>query len=595
MNSIPHLIHRLWQHFSKKRKMQFYYVLVLMLIASFSEVLSLGAVLPFLAALADPNYVYTHKYVQPLVQALHLTSANQIIFPMVIIFMAAVLFSGCIRVLLLYVMTRFSYAIGADLSFDVYNRTLHQKYEVHISRNSSEIINGIINKTDAVIGGIISPILLLISSSVLFISILIALFSINVFASLVSSIGFGMLYWFITIKSRKRLRANSHSIAVESTIVIQSLQEGLGGIRDVLIGGSQKFYCDKFRASDLKLRHAQGNNSFITGSPRFIIEALGMMLIAGLAYFLYLKDGSLTEAMPILGALALGAQRMLPALQQGYGSISTMRGHKESFEDVLTLLEQSLPSKTEAFNCAPILFDKKISLKAVSFRYSIMTPWVLKDIDLEINKGSSVGFIGRTGDGKSTLVDLIMGLLLPSKGSIFIDDALVGNDNIRSWQKHISHVPQSVFLSDGTIAENIAFGIEEENIDYLRVEKAAQQAQISGFIEGMDQKYQTKVGERGVQLSGGQCQRIGIARALYKEADVIIFDEATSALDNQTETEVIKTINGLKTNLTIIMIAHRLSTLKHCDKIIDLSKGKVSFVGRYDETNPKLHDKDKTC
>ena len=341
MHNFFYLINSLWSHFSNRRKKQFSYLLILMLIASFAEVLSLGAVLPFLAAIADPNYIYTHQYAQPLVQILGLTTANQIILPMSFIFISAVLFSGSVRVLLLYFMTRLSYAAGADISFEIYNRTLHQNYDIHISRNSSEIINSIIRKTDDVIGGIISPILLFISNIVLFFSILIALFSINVFAALVSSVGFGTLYWFIIIKSRQRLNFNSQCIADESTKVIQSLQEGLGGIRDVLLDGNQKFYCDMYRKSDLPLRYAQGNNSFITGSPRFVMEALGMILIAGLAYFLTLSDGGITTAMPILGALALGAQRMLPALQQAYGSISTIRGSQVSFEDVLKLINMS--------------------------------------------------------------------------------------------------------------------------------------------------------------------------------------------------------------------------------------------------------------
>jgi ATP-binding cassette, subfamily B, bacterial PglK len=583
MQNFIYLINSLWNNFSNRRKKQFSSLLILMLISSFAEVLSLGAILPFLAALSDPNYIYTHKYAQPLVQILDLTSPDQIILPMVSIFIGAVIFSGIIRVLLLYVMTKLSYAAGADISFEIYNRTLHQNYDVHISRNSSEIINSIIRKTDNVISGIISPILQFISSTFLFVSVLIALFSIDVLSALVSSIGFGTLYWLIVVKSRHRLKLNSQRIADESTKVIQSLQEGLGGIRDVLLDGNQKFYCNMYRKSDSPLRHAQGNNSFITGSPRFMMEALGMILIAGLAYFLTRTDGGITTAIPILGALALGAQRMLPALQQAYGSISTIRGSYASFQDVLKLLEQPFPNDTNNSNLTLISFDKKVSLKGISFRYTNKTPWILKDIDLEIIKGSSVGFIGHTGSGKSTLFDIIMGLLSSANGSIFIDDLLINVDNIHLWQKHIAHVPQSVFLSDGTISENIAFGYAEEEIDFDRVKKAAKQAQMSKFIEKMELQYQTKVGERGVKLSGGQRQRIGIARALYKEADVIIFDEATSALDNKTESEIINTINGLKSDLTILMIAHRLTTLKNCDKIIELENGNIKRVGTFKE------------
>ena len=583
MQNFFYLINSLWSHFSNRRKKQFFSIFILMLVASFAEVLSLGAILPFLAAIAEPNYIYTHKYAQPLIRILGLTEPHQIILPLVAIFMGAVLISGSIRVLLLYCMTRLSYAAGADISFEIYNRTLHQNYDVHISRNSSEIINSIIKKTDTVIGGIISPVLLFLSSIFLFIFILIALFIIDPLSSLVSSFGFGMLYWVIIVKSRQRLKLNSQRIADESTKVIQSLQEGLGGIRDVLLDGNQKFYSNMYRKSDLPLRYAQGINSFIINSPRFVMEALGMILIAGLAFFLTLSNDGINAAIPILGALALGAQRLLPALQQSYGAISSIRGSYASFQDVLDLLEQPFPDRTSELTSTPMSFNKKVVLKGISFRYSNKTPWILKDIDLEIIKGSSVGFFGQTGSGKSTLFDILMGLLPPSKGSIIIDETLVDKNNIHLWQKNIAHVPQSVFLSDGTISENIAFGCNVNDIDFDRVKKAAKQAQMSKFIEGMSDQYQTNVGERGVKLSGGQRQRIGIARALYKEADIIIFDEATSALDSKTESEIINTINGLKNNLTILMIAHRLTTLKHCDKIIKVESGNIEVAGPYNE------------
>jgi len=583
MNGFFYLIKKLWNFFSSKRKKQFFYISILMLISSFTEVLSLGAVLPFLGAISDPNFIYTHEYAQPIIQLFNLTNPDQIVLPMTLIFIGVVLFSGLVRVLLLYVMTRFSYATGSDIGVEIYNRTLYQDYDVHISRNSSEIITSIVRKVDDVIGGIVTPMLLFISSIVLLTGVLIALFSIHIIAALISSVGFGALYWFIIVKSRHHLGFNSRQIAAESTNVVKSLQEGLGGIRDVLLDGNQRYYCDIFRKSDLSLRYAQGNNSIISGSPRFLMEALGMVLIASLAYSLTLSESGVGAVMPILGALALGAQRMLPALQQVYASISTIRGTKSSLEDVLKFLDQPLPDYVNNTSLTPIVFDDKIRLKGACFRYTNKTPWILDDINLEITKGSSIGVIGQTGSGKSTLFDIIMGLLSPTSGSIFVDETLVDANNLHLWQKHIAHVPQSVFLSDGTIAENIAFGCTEEEIDFDRVKRAAKQAQISKLVKGMEHQYQTKVGERGVKLSGGQRQRIGIARALYKEADVIIFDEATSALDNETESEVINTINELKNNLTVLMIAHRLTTLKNCDKIIELEGGNIKSVGTYNE------------
>ena len=357
--------------------------------------------------------------------------------------------------------------------------------------------------------------------------------------------------------------------------MIKSLQEGLGGIRDVLIDGTQQFYCKLYRNADLPLRHASGNNQFISGSPKFAMEAIGMTLIAGFAYLMTQQEGGILTAIPVLGALALGAQRLLPALQLVYASYSKIKGSKSSFEDVLNLLDQQLPEYVDQPLPEPIPFAKEIKLNNLNFRYSEDTPWILKNVNLSLKKGSRIGFMGVTGSGKSTLLDIIMGLLPATEGGLMIDNQTINNQNRRAWQAHIAHVPQNIYLSDSTIEENIAFGIAKELIDHQRVKKAAQQAQIAELIEEWKDGYQTFVGERGIRLSGGQRQRIGIARALYKQANVLIFDEATSALDNETEQAVMDAIEGLGRDLTILIIAHRLTTLKDCDEVVNLNNNGI--------------------
>jgi ATP-binding cassette subfamily B protein len=364
--------------------------------------------------------------------------------------------------------------------------------------------------------------------------------------------------------------------------MVRALQEGLGGIRDVLIDGTQAIYCKIYRSADVPLRRAQANNQIIGASPRFIIEALGIALIAVLAYTLTGREGGVAAAIPLLSALAIGAQRLLPVLQQLYGSWSSLRGGKASLNDVLDLLEQPVPEYARSLISEPIPFRQSIHLNNTSFRYTEKTAWVLHDLNLEIPKGARVGFIGTTGSGKSTLLDIIMALLTPCKGSLVIDGTTITEQNFRSWQAHIAHVPQSIFLADTTIAENIAFGVPPEQIDYQRVERAAEQAQIAKTIKSWEKGYETFVGERGVRLSGGQRQRIGIARALYKQADVIVFDEATSALDNETELAVMREIEKLGRELTILLIAHRLTTLKTCDLIVELADGVIKSMGRYE-------------
>lgn len=580
---ISKLLNRLWRHITTRRRGQFGLLLVLMLIASFAEILSIGAVLPFLAVLTAPERIYENPIAQPFIQTLGLTSAEQLLLPLTITFGMAALASGAMRLLLLWASTRLSFATGADLSISIYRRTLYQPYAIHVARNSSEVINGISTKANGVIYSIIVPALTLLSAGVMLIAILIAMLSVEPVIALAAFSGFGLIYGSIIWITRARKIRNSQHIARESTQVIKCLQEGLGGIRDVLIDGSQETYCQIYRHADLPLRLAQGNNQFIGQSPRYGMEALGMLLIAALAYTLAQQADGIAKAIPILGALALGAQRLLPVMQQAYAAWSSIQGGQASLQDALDLLDQPLPEYAEQPAENPLPFRKKIRLNHLSFRYSPQTPWVLKDLELAITKGNRVGFMGKTGSGKSTLLDIVMGLLQPTEGMLEIDGQPITRANHRAWQAHIAHVPQAIFLADSTIEENIAFGVPKNQIEHGRVRQAARQAQIADIIETWPSRYQTFVGERGIRLSGGQRQRIGIARALYKQADVIIFDEATSALDNQTEEAVMQAINDLNDDLTILIIAHRLTTLRNCTQIVELGDCGVLRIGTYQD------------
>jgi ABC-type multidrug transport system fused ATPase/permease subunit len=415
------------------------------------------------------------------------------------------------------------------------------------------------------------------------VSIILALIAIDPMVATVSAVGFGSSYAFITWLSRQRLHLNSQRITYEQTQVIKALQEGLGGIRDVLLDSTQPFYCDIYRQADYSLRRSQGNNIFIAQNPRFIMEALGMVLIATLAYLLSHQFGGIATTLPLLGALALGAQRLLPALQQSYSSWASIAGNHASLTDTIELLDQPLPVEIMQPSPAPLLIKNAMRLNAVRFRYNGDGPWVLNDINLTISKGARVGFVGSTGSGKSTTLDLLMGLLAPTEGELLVDDQPISGIRVGAWQRSIAHVPQSIYLADTTLAENIALGVPPDSIDLDRVQRAAHQAQIEDFIESSPEGYQTRVGERGIRLSGGQCQRIGIARALYKQANVLVFDEATSALDNNTEQSVMDAIEGLNRDLTILLIAHRLSTVRRCDTIIELEHGKVVAQGTYEQ------------
>lgn len=566
-------IKKLWVFIGKKRRLQFKLLIVLMIFSSFAEILSIGAVFPFFKALMDPQKISENPIVNPIVKALNVSSSNDIIFTVTVIFCIAIILASVTRIFFTWISVRLSFAMGTDLSNDIYRRTLYQPYEIHVSRNSSDIINGIWIKVSEVIFYILMPVLTLISSTILALTIVITLMLVTPDIALIAMGGLGLIYGIIIKFTKGKLKAGSIIIAEESNNIIKNLQEGLSGIRDVLIDGSQETFCDTYKRTNSVLRHAQGSTQIIGQIPSFVLTSLGMILIAFLSYKLTISGG-FASAMPSLAALTLGLQRLLPNAQQLYASWTTMNGSQASLRDVIGFLEQPYPNHINQ-PIESLSFKNEIILSDISFKYNQEKSWVLNKFNLTIKKGSRVGFIGTTGCGKSTLLDIIMGLLKPTEGNLIVDGQIITETNCCAWQTHISHVPQNVFLADNTIESNIAFGIPTHLIDKEKVRIASEKAQLANIIETWPDKYDTRVGERGVQLSGGQCQRIGIARALYKEADVIILDEATSALDGETEKEVIASIEALSTDITILVIAHRLNTLDFCTEIIELGQGGI--------------------
>jgi len=551
-----------------------------MVCASFAELLSIGSVLPFLSVLIAPDSPKWAGFIDPLKHLFHLNSSQDILAVITIAFCTCAIGAGLIRLLLLRKSLFLSAAIGSDIGFDMYNRTLHQPYENHLNRNSSETIDGISIKSTAIANGVVMPVLYIISSAIMVSVIFISLLYISPLPTLLALAIFGTIYLSVIAFTKNQLLKNSKDIAIESVNVIRSLQEGLGGIRDVLLDGTQKTFGDIYKKSDFILRRAYASSSFISVSPRFAVEAIGILLIALLAFYTSTQPNGIQNAIPIIGAAVLAAQRILPLMQQSYSAWSNLRQNQYSLVDTLEFLDQKIPDYFDPHIKTNLQFEKSIALDNLSFMYSGETKFALQNISLTINKGARIGIIGETGSGKSTLLDILMGLLRPTSGDILVDGIALKEGSLRSWQNRIAHVPQNIFLSDGTIEENIAFGSPSADIDHQLSQMATEQAQLSDFINSLPNRLSTIVGEGGLKLSGGQRQRIGIARAIYKKADVIIFDEATSALDAETESAVIKSINGLSKDLTIIMVAHRITTLKDCSRIIKLDK-----LGNITETN----------
>ena len=588
MSSTRQLLLGIAGHLSGRRKRQLLFLSAVTLAAAIAELVSLGSVLPFLAILTEPNVLWGRKEVQDLAVVTGWTSPDQIILPAAAVFAVAAVAAACIRLANLWLGGQLAASIGSDLSCEAYRRTLYQPYAVHVQRNSSSVINSVttqINRTVIAINGLLSAWTAILVAAALLIGFLLIDWAVAIGAASL----FGGAYFFIASVSKKKLARNSSIINSSSVLTVKALQEGLGAIREVLLDGTQSIYLEIYRLSDRPQRQFEARNRFLGNFPRYALEALGLLAIAFLAIALVLSKGSGSAAIPLLGAFALGAQRLLPAMQQIYGGWSQVKGHTADLKGVLQMLDQPMPPALQA--SSSFVFSQGISFNRVSFSYGDSNQGVLKNLCLKVELGQRVGFIGSTGSGKSTAVDLLMGLLVPSQGQILVDGLNLHDpghpERLLAWRSAIAHVPQSIYLADSSIAENIAFGVPKDKIDFDRVRLAAQQAQIASFIEASPKGYDSFVGERGIRLSGGQRQRLGIARALYKQAQVLILDEATSALDNDTEQAVMDAINQLDRNLTVVMIAHRLSTVAKCDRVIRLDHGRVVADGPPSEVSPQ--------
>ncbi len=577
-NSFFRNLYYLWSNFTQRRKFQFFLLLLLVLIASFAEILSIGSVLPFLTVLSNPQAIFNYSFFH----FLSAYSEQELLIFFTLGFVFSALFAGLMRLLMLWATTKLSFSLGAELGFKIYNTVLYQPYTFHISRNSSDLISVLTTKMNTIVFSIINPLFILIGSLIMLIIIITALLIIDPTVGISAFGFFGIIYLYFMKISKRHLELSGAKSASQASNQIKILQEALGNIRNVLLDGTQKFYSDSFKKSNSELRRAQATNSFIAQSPRYLMESFSMIFIAFLSYIMAKYYDGIERTIPILGALALGAQRMMPVFQQAYSSWAIIKGNLPSLNDSLSLIESTnLGSKKRHSSSQELVFSRDIRLTNIRFKYSKKSSYILNNINIIINKGARIGLIGVTGSGKSTLMDIFMGLLEPTKGFMQIDGVKVGPHNIRTWQNNIAHVPQHIFLIDSTIAENIALGIPKDLIDYEILKDSANKAYLSEVIDTLPLGYNTVIGERGIKLSGGQRQRIGIARALYKRASVIFFDEATSALDSKTESIVMSAIDNM--NITSIIIAHRLTTLKKCDLILQLTSGRLESFFGYDE------------
>jgi ABC-type multidrug transport system fused ATPase/permease subunit len=580
----------LWKHIAPRRRLQLLLLVVLMLMSSVAELLSVASLVPFLAAISDPAGLWSQPGVRPLAAGLGVDSPERLILPLTVVLIAAGVASAGIRAANLLVNSRLSALIGSDLAVAGYRHTLEQPYGVHLGRNSSEVITRLAY-LGGVSRGVLAPLLQGLSGLIVAITLVAGLLLYQPALAVGLAVVFLLSYTLLAGLNRRRLHRISALSDHYSQLSLRTQQEGLGAIRDVILDGSQALFVDAYRQAQVPLMLLQAEADTVAGLPRFVLEAVGMVAIAGSVLWLLPRGGAIA-ALPAMGALALGFQRLLPAVQQMYAASTYLGAYRDVLAGGLELLEQPLTLVTAPALLTPSLspaltFQRSLELRGVAFRY-LEGPPILRDIDLTIRPGEWIGLVGTTGSGKSTLLDLLMGLLSPSQGQIFLDglpldDRHIGADRRRDWQRRRAHVPQAIFLADASIAANIAFGVPSEQIDPERVAWAAIQAQAMEFITALPQGLATAVGERGVRLSGGQRQRLGLARALYKQAEVMVLDEATSALDTLTEEAVMEALWRVGRGLTVLLVAHRLSTLSRCDRIIVLEQGQIMACGSYQE------------
>ena len=580
------LFFSLWVYLDKKNQQNFLILVFLMFLGALIEIVSIGSILPFLSALLNPNFFEQSFFGFEIKELLGNKNKNEMISLALVIFVTIIVISSIFKTFLLWITTKFNANIGTDIANKVFIKLIAYPYEEYIQQSSDKLISDIANKVTAVIFSVIFPTLLFLSTVIQIFGIIVLLLFVN--SLLVSYlILFFLIFYLLTfLFVKKKLFKNSKIIADEESYLIKYIQEGLGGKREITINNLHSFFIEKFKGSNRLLRVAQSRNNFLGILPRYVIEALAIIVVAFIFYYLlfnFMSEKPQGEVLALIGLLALSGQKLLPLTQQTYTSLSRVMGSRDSLKSIVNILNLKFEKKSyiKDFN-QNLNFNKIISLKNITYEYE-KNKKIINNLNIEIGKGSKVGIIGKTGSGKSTLIDIIMGLLNPTEGKIYIDDQIINNDNLQDWQKHVAHVPQNIFLNDDTITNNVAYGINPNFIDMNLVKKSIKDADLLDYVSNLENGLDTIIGERGIKLSGGQKQRLAIARALYKQASLIVFDEATSALDVQTESNIMSVIKNFSVKVTIIIVAHRLETLKFCDILYEVSNGKIINAGNFDE------------
>lgn len=586
-DNILKIIIQTFYFFEKKRKVQLFFSLFLIIINALFELITIYVTLSLFSLITEPNKIQTNSILNFLYGSNYYDSFNQQIYYITFTFIFTILISSFLRLFNLRYSIFLAQNIGSDFCALAFKSFLTQKYEFHLSKNSAEIISSINRNIDGSITAIDS-FFQLISSFIISISIFIALFNIDSTIATFSFVFITLVYLILNIYSRKVFTYNSGILFAKQPQRLKYIQEGLGAIREVILYKLQDYYTDNFDKYDRDIRKKLAENGFLMGSVRYIIEGLILLLVAALVLIIFNSNNNIYNNFAILGTFAIGSQKLLPSIQTIYRMWSNILSKKYQIIDTLNIFKQiKYLYKFKSDN--RYNFKDKIKFENIKFNYLDSEEDVLNSINLEIKKGECIGLIGKSGAGKTTIIEILMTLLRPTYGKMYIDDIDIFNKEnyqaLINWRFSISHVPQDIYISDCSFAENIAFGVPYEKINFDKVKTAAINSQLHQFIDKQPQKYNTFVGEGGSNLSGGQRQRLAIARALYRNSQVIILDEATSSLDVNTESDILKLVNKLKGKITFLIIAHRINTLSICDRILKIKSGKIEKILLPNELN----------
>lgn len=562
------------------------FLLIMILIMALLEMMGVASVLPFMAILANPDIVETNNILKTIFEFSNkfgIENNHQFLFAMGIVVFVLLIFSLIFKALTTYFQLRFIFLLEYSLSKRLVTGYLHQPYNWFLNRHSSDIGKTILSEVGQVVGSGINQIVEIIAKSMVVIALTTLLILTNPKLALIVGFVLGVAYWliykftknYLDYIGKKRLKSNEFRF--------KSISEAFSAAKEIKVGGLEEAYIKRYAEPARFFALFQATASAVSQLPRFALEAIAFGGVILMILYLMAITGDFDNALPVISLYVFAGYRLLPALQQIYASFSKLAFFGPSFNNLYDDFKNIYPIKLNQ-NKDILSLNKEIILKDIYYNYPNASRTALKGINLKIPVKTTVGLVGATGSGKTTTVDIILGLLEAQKGDLEVDGQIINKQNSRAWQRSIGYVPQNIYLSDDTISANIAIGIESKDINQEAVEKACKIANLHDFISNeLPNKYQTTIGERGIRLSGGQRQRIGIARALYHEPKVLILDEATSSLDNLTERKVMDEVNKLSKDITVIIIAHRLSSIKKCDKIFYLENGRIKNQGTFDE------------